>query len=532
MRITRVWPAVLKQVNVLLEPMVSPGSSRPAALAGKPLRLPLQCGAHASALLNFALFLFVLAVGITGSAVASAQPTTKVFVIPVQGEVEPALAAFIERVSRQVEQEPDAILVLEIDTFGGRVDAALHIVETLINLKATHTISYVKTKAISVGALIALACNDLAMRPSTTIGDCAPITYSEEGPKMMGEKFQSPLRAKFRSLARRNNYPATLAEAMVSADMEVYAVTIEGTTSYLDSREYADLSEAEKKKVAAKKIVVAKGELLTMDDAEAKALGFSRHTAENIEELLEKFGIDGYELIRMEQSWSEDFGRLIVKFAPILLMIGLGALYTELKAPGFGLPGIIGIICLGLVFLNQYLVGLADYTELLFVVLGVVFLAMEVFVLPGFGIAGILGFLCLGIGMILSFQDFVIPDPNLPWQQDILTSNLIQVLGSFVAAFVLAMLFLRYVFPTLGRVVEGPYLGATLAESHADSAEAKGVRIGDAGTAMSYLRPSGKVSIGNRVIDVVSEGEFLEQGAPVVVADIRGNRIIVTRQAP
>ncbi len=140
----------------------------------------------------------------------------RVFVIPVSGEVEPTMAAFIERAVQQTAQYPDALLIFEMDTFGGRVDAALNIVETLLHTGSRKTVAFVKTKAISAGALIALACNDLVMRPSTTIGDCAPITYSGEGPKMMGEKFQSPLRAKFRSLARRNHYPPTLAEAMVT----------------------------------------------------------------------------------------------------------------------------------------------------------------------------------------------------------------------------------------------------------------------------------------------------------------------------
>ena len=530
MRITGGLPVVLKQGMDSLHSACMPAFSSCSGNREGTLASGRCCGRRINLLIRLLLLVCLLAAVMPGPALANPPPATKVFVVPVQGEVEPALAAFIERISREAEQEPGSILVLEIDTFGGRVDAALHIVETLIRPNANRSIAFVKTKAISAGALIALACNDLAMRPSTTIGDCAPITYSEEGPKMMGEKFQSPLRAKFRSLARRNNYPATLAEAMVTAEMEVFAVTIDGKTIYLDSQEYDDLAEAEKKKITARKTVVAKGELLTMDDAEARLLGFSRQTAGSVEEMLNNFGITDYQVVRVEQSWSEDFGRLIVKFSPILLIIGLGALYTELKAPGFGLPGIIGICCLGLVFLNQYLVGLADYTELLFIVLGVVLLAMEVFVLPGFGIAGVLGFLSIGIGMILSFQDFVIPDPNLPWQQEILTDNLVQVLGAFVAAFVLALLFLRYVFPSLGRVVEGPYLATTLAQSHADSSEVKGVRVGDAGTARSYLRPSGKVEIGTRVIDVVSEGEFLEQGTPVVVADIQGNRIIVKRR--
>lgn len=489
---------------------------------------PAKISVHQIRTWFFLLLCLGLFLPLTSSKADAAAPT-QVFVIPVTGEVEPAMAAFIKRATEEAAHVPGSLIVLELDTFGGRVDAALTIVDTMVTIDQHRTIAFVKTKAISAGALIALSCNDLVMRASTTIGDCAPITYSNEGPKMMGEKFQSPLRAQFRSLARRNNYPPTLAAAMVTSEKEVYQVQRGGQTSYLDSKEYDDLPQSEKDKIETKKTVVAKGELLTMDDTEAKALGFSRMTAPSVEAMLQGFGITDFEIIRLDQNWSETVGRIIVHFSPILLMIGLAALYVEIKAPGFGLPGIVGIITLGLVFLNQYLVGLANYTELLFVVLGVVLLAMEIFVLPGFGVAGVAGLLCISIGMILSFQDFVIPDPALPWQGEILLANTTQVLGAIVAAFCLTLLFLRFILPRMGRVVDGPYLGTTLAASHADSDEVKRVKTGDVGIARTFLRPAGKVEIGSDIIDAISEGEFMEKDTPVIVTEIRGNRVIVAR---
>jgi membrane-bound serine protease (ClpP class) len=165
---------------------------------------------------------------ITFCSICSARDAAplKVYVIPIAGEVGPGLASFLERAIRDSDNVPENIYVLEMDTFGGRVDSALQIVDLLINVPKAKTIAFVKTKAISAGALIALACRELVMRPNTTLGDCAPITYSSEGVQVMGEKFQSPLRAKFRTLARRNGYPPTLAEAMVTAEMEVYRVEL------------------------------------------------------------------------------------------------------------------------------------------------------------------------------------------------------------------------------------------------------------------------------------------------------------------
>ncbi len=457
------------------------------------------------------------------------QVTKKVFVVPIAGDVEPSLAAYIERALRDSHTQ-DALYVFEIDTFGGRVDAALQIVDTLLDIQHGQTIAFVQGKAISAGALIALSCQKLVMRPSTTIGDCAPISFSEEGPKMLGEKFQSPLRAKFRTLARRNNYPIKLSESMVTAEMEVIQIERDGEILYLDAQEYADLSEDEKKGITSKKTVVEKGELLTMDNVEALNLGFSSMTAQSIEEMLQELGVVDYDLVRMEQSWSEDFGRLIVKISPILMMIGLAALYMELKAPGFGIPGIIGILCLGLVFFNQYLVGLADHTELIIILLGIVLLGMEVFVIPGFGIAGIGGFFCIAVGLILSFQDFVIPDPQLPWQADILLSNTMVVLGSFLFAFFCTLLFLRYIFPQLGRVVEGPYLATTLSSSHVAKEQNDKPKVGERGEAITLLRPAGKVAIGDEVFDAISEGEFIEKGTAVYVHEVRANTIVVAKE--
>ncbi|HIJ79328.1 MAG: serine protease [Desulfobulbaceae bacterium] len=476
------------------------------------------------------LFLLLLVCIFFSNVKVNGQGVKNVYVIPVAGDVEPAMAAFIERALNDSRQYQDALIVLEMSTFGGRVDAALSIVETMLAAAPRQTIAFVKDKAISAGALIALSCNRLVMRPNATIGDCAPITFAEDGPKMLGEKFQSPLRAKFRTLARRNGYPAKLAEAMVTAEMEIVRVRRGSETLYMEAREYEALPDKQKQELFDKKTVVAKDELLTMDHAEALAFGFSAHTADSIEEMLSALGIENFVITRVEQSWSESMGRFIEGMSPILLMIGLAALYLELKAPGFGVPGILGIICLGLVFFNQYLLGLADYTEFLIILIGLVFLAMEVFVLPGFGIAGLVGILALCVGLVLSFQDFVIPDPNLPWQQGILLNNLLQVFGACFLAFCLALLFLRFVFPKIGRMVEGPYLAATLAESHADSLVSRGVAVGEEGIAYTLLRPSGKVMIAGKLIDAITDGEFIDKESPVKVAKVKGNVVVVSRR--
>lgn len=459
----------------------------------------------------------------------SAQEVSHLFVVPISGDVDPGMAAYLKRALRAIPDTEDTLIIIEMDTFGGRVDSALEMVDTLINVKNAKTIAFVTNKAISAGALISLACNQLVMKNNTTIGDCAPITYSKEGPKMMGEKFQSPLRAKFRTLAKRNGYPAVLAEAMVTVDMEVFRVNLDGRFVYMDAQEYQDLDSDEKTGITSKKTVVAKGELLTMDDSEALDLGFSAMSVTNLEDLLNRLGIADRPLTRVEVSWSEELVSLISTISPILMLIGLGALYTEIKAPGFGAPGIIGIVCLALVFFNQYLVGLADIMELLIIIIGIILLGFELFVFPGFGISGIAGIICITFGLLLSLQNFVIPDPNLPWEGELLVNNLIRVLSAVLGSFLFALFILRYIFPKLSTKVRGPYLDATLAKARLDMPISVPVEVGQTGTVLTLLRPSGKAKIEGEVYDVISQGDFVPKGARIRVAHIKGTKIIVHR---
>jgi membrane-bound serine protease (ClpP class) len=368
------------------------------------------------------------------------------------------------------------------------------------------------------------------MRASTTIGDCAPIAYSGEGPKMLGEKYQSPLRATFRSLAKRNGFPQVLAEAMVTEGMAVYRLQFADSVSYVDSLEYADLAESVKKAVVSKKTVVGSGELLTMDDVEAVELGFSRGSVASLEELADMLGVARERITHVEQNWSETFVRFLTLIAPLLMLVGFAGLYIEMRTPGFGWPGGLGLACLALAFLGQHMVGLADYTELLLLGLGIVLLAVEVFVTPGFGLMGFAGLGLIAIGMVLSMQGFVLPTPSAPWQMHLVLVNFVKVLSSFLLSFILSLLFVRYVLPRVGAVVNGPYLAATLGQAHVDSDSIRTVSAGTTGVVVKPLRPAGKVRVGEEVYDMVTEGDFLESGAKVEVIRVEGNRIVVGRK--
>jgi membrane-bound serine protease (ClpP class) len=316
---------------------------------------------------------------------------------------------------------------------------------------------------------------------------------------------------------------------MVSEGMAVSEVTFKDTVRYLDSTDLAELTPKDKKNIISSKVIVKKGELLTMDDVEAKRLGFSKKSVDNFESLLAALKLEKAKIVRFEETWSEMFVRIIGTIAPVLLMIGFAALYIEMRTPGFGLPGIIGITCLAIVFFAQFMIGLADYTELLLIGIGLVLLAIEIFVLPGFGIAGFAGIFFLLVGVLLSFQDFVIPDPELPWESDRLVKNLLMITGSTVGSLLLIILFFKYLFPKIGTLVNGPYLQMNLKDATSIDTQKKLPYPGDNGIASSSLRPAGKAEINGETWDVISEGDFIEKDSSIVVNQVTGNKIIVRR---
>jgi len=473
---------------------------------------------------GFMLFLFSF---LFESIVFASEKKQKVYVIPVSGPVEPGMAAHVKNALEEIKNDTDAVFVFKMDTFGGRVDSALDIVDTISNIPKGKTIAFVDKKAISAGALIALSSNLLFMKENTIIGDCAPIINTKEGQKMAGEKVQTVLRAKFRALAKKNNYPVVLAESMVTLDMEVYQITFDSETKFMDKNSFDDLTQEEKEKITHKKTIVAKGELLTMDDAEAFDLKFSKKSVKNLKEVLSAAGYESYDIITIKESWSVSFVRFLQPFLPMMMLMGIGALYTEIKAPGFGLPGIAGIILLGLVFFNQYLIGLADYTELLIMLIGVLLLGVEMFVLPGFGIAGVTGLIVIGAGLVLSFQNFVLPDPQFPWEGALLLKNTAMVSGSFIFAFLISLFLIRFVLPKISKVFEGPYLETNLKNSRVDTTRTLSIKPGDKGIAHTFLRPSGKIIINNKKIDAITQGEYIDRGTSIRIDKIDQNRVIV-----
>jgi len=472
------------------------------------------------------------------SAAESKSAHKQIIVIPIEEEIDFGLHAFLKRaVAEALARHPDAI-VFKVNTYGGELQSAFDIVDLLTGISQCSTYAFVEQKAISAGALISLACNRIVMGNSTTLGDCAPITQGQEGIVMLGEKIQSPLRAKFRTLAERNGYPSLLAEAMVTSDIGVIAAeaagaeaagagasgSVKSKVEYFTVKQWDGLSEKEKAKYRSHKILVRDGQLLTMTDREAKDYGFSQGSYASLDAFLTDRGWEKADEIHT--TWSERLVRMIGKISPILMLIGFGALYLEFKTPGLSIFGFIGVLCLAIVFGGKYAVGLANHTELIILLVGFALFFVEMYLFPGTWIAGGLGVLIVIAALTLSLQTFTVPDPKMPWEFKSLIDNLFQTVGSAVLALLIPLLGLRFVIPYLpgrARVIST----ATLADARSDSPETAKIALGFSGIAKTRLHPVGKAVFGNVTLEVSSRGEFIEAGQAVEVCQILGNKIVV-----
>jgi len=463
---------------------------------------------------------------------AAGEQRAVVAMIRLKGAIDYGAARFMERSLEAASKAGATHIVLELDTYGGQVDSAEIIHALLRNLEDIKTIAYVSEKALSAGALIALSCNSLVMRQGTRIGDVEPLMQlpwgEPKGLEELAEKIQTELRAVFRTNAQRNGYPEKLSEAMVTKELEVLRVTMDdGAQSYMFSYEFDHLPEAEKAKVAKKEVIVRAGELLTMTAEEAKDLGFAAAVVRNEEELLEFYGLGAAKVVDISPTWSERLAGLIQTYSFVFLALGLLGIYVELKTPGFGAPGILGIACIAIFLFGKYVAGLADAMEIMFFVVGIGLLALEIFVIPGFGVAGILGILFIIAGIYLASLPFWIPRELPDFQR--LTTWAWQFSLAVGSVIVVGLVLARYL-PKVG--LPGKLM--ITARERAEEGYVAGARETEGllereGRSVTKLRPAGKAEIDGRVVDVVTKGEFVEKGERVVVIEARGTKVVVRK---
>ncbi|MCF7940574.1 MAG: nodulation protein NfeD [Spirochaetia bacterium] len=474
--------------------------------------------------------------------IASAQSTdaVPVYVIPITGEIDQGLTVFLRRSIEKAKNEQAPYIIFDIDTFGGRVDAALQITTLIGSLSEVTTIAYVGLHAEgsavswSAGALIAFAADRIYAAPGTSMGAAAPVMQTAEGTmETADEKAVSAIRTQMASLAEKNGYPPALALAMVDKDVEVIEVLTERGIEPMVRSDFETLvrNAPEGQEITEGRIISAEGKLLSLTAEQLFTYGVSAGTVSTVADLLEREGVQRYTLVRLAPSAADDAVRLLTGnvVTSLLILIGIIALFMEISSPGFGFPGAIALAAFAALFTGNILLGTVGSLELLFFVIGIALLIIEIFVIPGFGVVGISGIALMTLGLVLSMQDFVIP--TFSWQWDLLGKHVLLVLGNLIAGFfifgVLAFLVPKYT----------PFKRLTLSHSQETSMgytsqeSSESVRyLGKEGIALTTLRPSGKAEIGDEVVQVMTSGEFIEQGAPLSVSEVNGNRIVVRRR--
>ena len=481
------------------------------------------------------------------NAVGTDSPAVNAAVIVCKGMIDDGLYKSIKR-RTQIALDNDAeYIIYEIGTYGGLVSAADDISKYILDAsKEAHTVAYITTEAISAGAMISVHCQDIIMLENATIGDCAPITLvpNQQLDGVEREKTESFIRGIFDRAANANDYPRALLRAMVTMQIEVYKVKNikTGEDEFFETDELPkDVNEYD---IGNKELAVRDDQLLTLIASDALEYGIARAVvkdrAEALDFLAERDGVTfAGEPLVLKTLWSEEMVRWLNSPAimGVLVMLALLGVYIEFNTPGLGLPGLAALICFVIIIGSKYMVGLANWVEVALFFVGIILLLVEFFVLPGFGIAGILGIICvLGglFGMLIKNPPGRVPWPDDPANWDLFMDGLMGLSFGFVGFVVLAWILTKYL-PKL-QFLSGLILVPAIAKQGTEmeismtappEIKTTGVNTGDIGEVVSTLRPTGKARFGNSIVDVVAKAEFLDKGTHVEIIKIHGNRVVV-----
>jgi membrane-bound serine protease (ClpP class) len=439
-------------------------------------------------------------------------PSGTVYVIPIKDVIDNALLYVIRRGLDEAEAVKADAIVFDMDTPGGRLDSAEEILGMLRGLKIP-TYTLVNPNAISAGAIIAMATDHIYMTPGSKIGDAMPIMLSflgevQQMPEAVEEKSVSYVAAMIRAAAQHRGHDPQLAEAMVRRDTE-YKIGEE--------------------------IISKKGQLLTLTNKDAeRRLGpsgrplLSEGTVKDLDELLAVIGRSHAEQVVLSVSTAEEIARFIESFSVIILALGLLGLYVEFKTPGFGFPGIAGIILLAVWFWGYHIAGLAGMEEIAIFLCGLTLLLIEIFLIPGFGWAGLSGIALIIFSILMAMVEYY---PGEPWYPTFPKFRL--PLTNFGLATILStagLLLVGRYFPRTRLFQKIVLQSATVRAEGFRSSEDTTPLIGHQGVAQTPLRPSGRALFGTILLNVVTRGDFIQAGEEIVIAETHGNRIIVERR--
>jgi membrane-bound serine protease (ClpP class) len=445
-------------------------------------------------------------------ASASAAMPKKVYILPIREAVMPPLVYLTRRGVKEAMEAKADLLLLDMDTNGGRADVTEEIIQILDQFRG-QTATYVNRKAFSAGAFIAIATQKIYMAPQSVIGAAAPILMLpggagiEKTPDTMEVKITSGISALVRTRAEKNGHNKAVVEAMIDKSKEL---KIDG------------------------EVLNEKGQILTLTNQEAeKKYGqppkslLSAGTYESMDALLQGIGYGDAIRVQITPSGAELLASWLSVISWVLLIIGIVGLYIEFKTPGFGLPGIIGLIAFALYFLGSYIAGLSGLEWPALFVLGIILVALEIFFFPSAAIVGVIGAGLMLVAIVMAMVD-VYPGmpalPTLPQLRVPIRDLLIALAGSALLAWGLS----RWLPKTAlyGDLVSQSVSGVVSVQVQAQEQAA---RLGQIGVALSVLRPGGKAQFGEVVLDVITQGEMLDKGSRVRIIGHSATEAIVEK---
>lgn len=392
------------------------------------------------------------------------------------------------------------LILIDMNTYGGMVDAADSIRTKLLNSKIPVYV-YINKNAASAGALISIACDRIYMSPGSSIGAATVVNQTGE---VAPDKFQSYMRSTMRSTAEAHGK-----DTIISGNDTIYKWRRDPliAEAMVDPNTYVEgVSDT--------------GEVLTFTVSEAIKHGYCEGEAESIPQLLDEIGFEQYELKQYNPTGLDKIISLFLNpvLQGILIMVIIGGIYFELQTPGIGFPIGAAALAAVLYFSPLYLEGLAENWELALFFLGIVLLAVEIFVIPGFGVAGVLGIGFMVTGLTLSMVDNIVFEMDSELAFDaILKSFLLVTVSTFLSLFGSVYLSKRLMLaPRLSKLF---VLDKTQDSNEGYSSYDKSYTslVGKSGVSKTVLRPSGRIEVDGELYDARSEYGYIEKDSPVKV---------------
>jgi membrane-bound serine protease (ClpP class) len=481
------------------------------------------------------------------------DPVTRAFVIPIRKPIDGNMYDRVKRKTFQAVAANAQLVVFHMDTPGGALDAMEAISRVIMqDLADVRTVAYVDRNAYSAGALIAMACDEIVVAPGANFGDAMPILMTPGGgvqeiPEKVRGKIESAMKSQIRNVAQAHGYNVPMCEAMITSSIELWLIRNEQTAELriLDPRNPPPgiLKPGEGQTDSAGRPLLVEPweylrrvdkatEPLTLTGDEAIFYGFARRQIDDLGAVGEAYNVAGT-MTYLRDTMHEKVAAFLTSPAitGLLILLAIGGIYLEMNTPGIGVPAALACSAFAVLIASHFMLGLANWVEVVVFMIGMVLLILEIFVIPGFGVAGISG-IALMVGALLAMVvpnapgTFPMPSTDAAWEafQSGLMALLLGFIGSVAVVVVLSRILPKT--PIVNQLFLGPAEHSEEAPA-TDISPIRRIRPGDTGVVASTCRPVGQVRIGQDLIDAVANGTMIDRGTHVRVLRNDGNRLVI-----